>query len=109
MKQKDIEANNAVVTDYELENGEHPVGKLCHISTVTHAYRGYLKAVTPSYYMLDTSREIVLVGSTGELGAYAKTAKAGDARDVIPPDTLDASLIPRSSVCWIISWKNRRG
>ena len=90
---KHMNENNAVVTDYQHEREEFPLGRLVHISTVTHAFRGTLKAVTPSHYWLAAA---VLVESTGEVAAYAKSHKASEEGAVIK----GSIRIPRAAVAW---------
>ncbi len=56
------------------DDNEHPIGQRVHISTVTHAWRGTLLAVTKHYYILDA--DAVLVESTGPAEKYAQDRKA---------------------------------
>jgi hypothetical protein len=78
------DARNVVATDYEAEHGDHPVGWLVHIVTVTYAYRGVLEDPTPTGYWL---REPVKVFDTDELGAYAKTLKGSNEESLGVPRT----------------------
>lgn len=102
------ESINRVVTDYELERGEHPIGKLVHISTVTHAWRGVLEAVTPSYYVLSAEQPVALVDETGAMGSYLTDPKGGNDSDVyVPPKKSGARAtvrVLRSAVSWLVSW-----
>jgi hypothetical protein len=95
---KSINENNAVVTDMELENNEHPIGKVCHFSTVTHAFRGKLVAVTASYMILPPGSEFVPL--TGDIGVYSKSskAKASEAFEVCHTEI----RIPRGSIAWML-------
>ena len=108
-RRTDDDITNAVVTDYELEKGEHPIGSLVHISSVTHAWRGVLIAVTPSYYILDNNRPFALVDSTQEMGKYLANPTAGSPGDAFTPKEGTKSKptirVPRSAVAWIISWE----
>lgn len=95
------EAHALVTTDYERERGEHPIGKVCHISTVTHAWRGVLREVTPSYYVLDSAHPVALVDSTGEMRAYVKAFKGGSEGDsFVSTKTI---RILRGAVSWMVS------
>jgi hypothetical protein len=81
MNNRERTNQNAVTTDSELEAGGHPIGKICHISTVTHAWRGTLAAVTASYYIFDATKPIALVDSTGAMSEYLSdmnAAREGD-------------------------------
>ncbi len=99
------EEHNAVVTDGENERGEHPIGKKVHISTVTHAWRGTLLAVTASYYILDASKPIALVDSTGKMGDYMKTMKAVTEGDEHIPGKTERPVIRvlRGACSWLLS------
>ena len=101
------DAIQAVMTDGELERGEHPIGKLVHLSTVTHAWRGTLLAVTPSYYVLDSSGPVALVDSTGAVGEYlaAPTAvREGDAYTAPAKGPRATVRVLRAAVSWMVSW-----
>jgi hypothetical protein len=109
----DADKANAVITDGELERGEHPIGQYVHISTVTHAWRGWLLAVTPSYFVLDHTRAYALVDSTGPMGDYAVTPTTVREGDEVAPSkgkgkgkgTAPAvPRIPRGAVAWLLSW-----
>lgn len=103
----ETEQRNAVVTDYELERGEHPIGRLVHISTVTHAWRGVLEAVTTSYYVLSTEHPVALVDSTGAMADYlTKPEVASQGDEFAPPKKgrRPTIRIPRAAVAWVISW-----
>jgi len=104
MTHKIDEAMNRVATDYELERAEHPIGQLVHLSTVTHAWRGRLAAVTPSYYVLDNTAPVALVDSTGGIAEYLAAPKAGET--VAPPKRGSGPTIriPRGAVAWMVSW-----
>lgn len=106
MKAEDIHNYNAVVTDYELERGEHPVGKLVHLSTVTHAWRGVLEAVTPSYFVLSASHPVALVDSTGAISDYlVDPTKCSEGDEFKPTKGKRATVrIPRAAVSWLVSW-----
>lgn len=106
MAKSEADSINTVVTDAELERGEHPVGSLVHIATVTHAWRGHLAAVTASYYMLDPTKSWTMVDNTGPVGAYVKKPAASEAETVEPTKKgiQPRMLIPRSAVAWIIAW-----
>ncbi len=97
---------NAVVTDGELERGEHPIGKLVHISTVTHAWRGVLKEVTSSYFILDGNETIALVDSTGAMGNYLADPTEVREGDSFKPGKgkKPSIMIPRGAVAWMIAW-----
>ena len=95
--------HNSVTTDYELERGEHPIGRLVHLSTVTHAWRGTLREVTPSYYILDSTKPVALVDSTGGMSTYVATPTAGSEGDSIAPGTHTVRVL-RGAVSWMVSW-----
>jgi hypothetical protein len=104
-KMSEMEMSNSVVNDGELERGEHPIGVKVHISTVTHAWRGTLLEVTPSYYVLDPSQKIALVDSTGKMSDYMKTMKSVADGDEYSPDAKSRPTIRinRNAVSWILS------
>ncbi len=109
MSKDSDDVHNAVLTDYELERGEHPVGRLVHISTVTHAWRGHLAAVSPSYYILDPTKPVAMVDSTGGIGEYLSSptqVREGDAFNPHPKkkDQSPTIRIPRAAVAWLVSW-----
>ena len=98
---------NRVVTDGELDRGEHPGGQLVHISTVTHAWRGVLLGVTPSYYILDPEKPVALVDSTGAISDYLAKPEAASQGDTFKPSAKGMRptiRIPRSAVAWMVSW-----
>ena len=98
---------NAVITDRELERGEHPIGKLVHISTVTHAFRGVLKEVTASYYILDSLEPVALVDSTGNFADYLADPQAVREGDLFKPNKKKAPptvYILRGAVSWFTSF-----
>ena len=106
MSTKDEEWN-AVVTDYELERGEHPIGKLVHISTVTHAWRGILEGVTPNYFVLSAEHPVALVDSTGAMGDYLANPVVASQGDEFTPSKKGKRAtvrIPRAAVSWLVSW-----
>lgn len=88
----------SVQTDNELEkDAEHPLGRITHISTVTHAWRGMLKFVTPNYFVFETGTA-QLVGDTGDINEYAKNYKSSQEQST----PLNGVIrVPRASVCWI--------
>jgi hypothetical protein len=91
-----------VQTDSELEkDAEHPVGRICHLSTVTHAWRGTLLHVTPSYYVLAPGA--VMVGDTGDIGPYLAAGKTWPegAEESDPTDRVVRVL--RAAVSWMAS------
>lgn len=89
---------NAVITDGQLERGEHPIGHIVHLSTVTHAFRGVLDGVTPSHYLLRKGTvEIVL--SVGDLASYGPKTKPSEAETIA-----HAVRIPRGAVAWEIDF-----
>ena len=89
---------NAVITDDELERGEHPIGHVVHLSTVSHAFRGVLEGVTPSHYLLKKGTvEIVL--SVGDLAKYTAKSTPAEAEKV-----LHAVRVPRGAVAWEIDF-----
>jgi hypothetical protein len=89
--------NNAVVTDMELENNEHPIGRVCHLSTVTHAFRGKLRAVTASYYILEKGSH--MIGVTGNIEEFSKSPKfKAEEQGLVATET----WIPRGAVAWIL-------
>jgi hypothetical protein len=95
----------AVVTDYENENGEHPVGKLVHLSSVSHAWRGVLKEVTSSYYILDGNKPFALVESTGPMGEYLSNPTAMREGDGYEPGKKGKKAhirVPRGAVAWMV-------
>lgn len=75
----------SVITDYEHENGLHPIGRTTHIASVTHAFRGLLKEVTTSYYIFDERSPQALVDSTGIIQEYANTMTNGRPKDLFDP------------------------
>lgn len=100
---KDKNGYNQVVTDMELERYGHPIGQLVHISTVTHAWRGVLEAVTPSYYILSKEHPIALVDSTGPMGDYLNkptNVREGD----MSKKPKGQTLINRGAVSWLIAF-----
>ena len=89
---------NTVTTDGELERGEHPIGHVVHVSTVSHAFRGVLEGVTPSHYLLKKGTvEIVL--SVGDLSKYTATSAPAESEKVA-----HAVRIPRGAVAWEIDF-----
>lgn len=86
--------NNAVVTDSQHEVGDFPIGKVIHVSTVTHAFRGELEAVTPSHYWLKKGT-CVFVHDTGSTTEYANSKKGAD-EEVISVQV----RIPRGAIVW---------
>lgn len=101
------DSHNAVVTDYELERGDHPIGKLVHLSTVTHAWRGVLAAVSPSYFIFSNEHPVALVDSTGAMGEYLAEPKAASPGDEFKPGkkgTNPTVRVPRAAVAWLVSW-----
>lgn len=106
MKRSDEEMRNIVVTDYELERGEHPIGKLVHISTVTHAWRGVLEAVTPTYLVLSSEHPVALVDSTGAMRDYLANPKVASDGDEFEPGKGKRPTIrvPRAAVAWMVAW-----
>jgi hypothetical protein len=104
------DAMKAVALDSELEKNEHPIGRLVHLSTVTHAWRGVLAQVTPNYYVLDSAQPVALVDTAGPTMSEYMTdhlaVREGDlytppkkAKDVVP-----TVRIKRDAVSWLISW-----
>lgn len=109
MAQKTLEINS-VITDQELERGEHPIGKYVHLSSATHAWRGTLLAVTTTYFVLDPDRPVALVDVTGPIGAYLKTGVGGSVEDAFdakmkPAIGKPVVRVPINAVCWMISWE----
>lgn len=103
MNDKQTESYNKVVTDHELERGEHPIGALVHISTVTHAWRGVLESVTASYFVLSKEHPIALVDSTGNMGDYLMKpdqVREGD----LAKKPKGQVRIPRGAVAWMIAY-----
>lgn len=99
--------HNAVAHDAGLESGEHPIGELVHISTVTHAFRGVLREVTPSYYILDNARPVALVDSTGAFAGYFAKPLAAREGDVWTPPKSGARptmRILRGAGSWLVSF-----
>lgn len=98
-------AQKAVVTDYELERNEHPIGKIVHLSTVTHAWRGKLLEVTPSYYVLDSEEPVSLVDSTDAIGAYLSKMTAAREGDTYKPKKSGNPTVRilRGAVSWMVS------
>jgi hypothetical protein len=97
---KHDEAMNAVMTDWEKENGLCPEGRLVHVSTVSHAFRGRLKLVTPSHYILERNAVLVaLTGQTGGKEGYAAT-QVGQEED--QPIEKAEVWIPRAAVSWML-------
>lgn len=101
MTAQEVEQHNAVVTDAELENGEHPIGKIVHFSTVTHAFRGVLEAVTPSYYVLRKGT-VQLIALTGAMPEYTASEKSAG-REV--EEVRTRVLIPRGAVAWSLVYE----
>lgn len=96
-----------VLTDSENERGEHPVGQVVHLSTVTHAWRGKLLEVTPSYYILDPAAKVALVDSTGKISDYMESPTAGSEGDDYTPGTKKPAptvRVLRGAVSWMLSW-----
>lgn len=96
MNDKQKQETNSVVTDAQHEAGEFPLGKVLHISTVTHAFRGVLEAVTPSHYWLKRGT-VSIIHDTGDVAEYSKmkTAQAREMETVVT-----RVRIPRASVVW---------
>jgi hypothetical protein len=91
-----------VQTDSELErDAEHPVGRIVHLSTVTHAWRGKLIHVTPSYYVLAPGA--IMVGDTGDVGAYLAAGKAWKAGAEESEPTSRTVRVLRAAVSWMAS------
>lgn len=90
-----------VQTDKELEtDAEHPLGSVVHISTASHAWRGTLKFVTPSYFVLEEGA--VMVGETGDIAAYCNKKNFATAAEESEP-CKKITRIPRGAVCWMTS------
>lgn len=107
MTDEDRNTYNSVTTDYEKERGMHPLGKLVHISTVTHAWRGILLDVTPSYYILDPDQNVALVDSTGEIGTYLENpvvAREGDVHKPKADSKRPTVMILRGAVSWMVAF-----
>jgi len=106
-KQRDEDL--AVVTDGELERGEHPIGRLVHISSVTHAWRGVLETVTPSYYLMSREHPVALVETTGPMGEYLnKPTMVRDGDELRPKEggISPARLrVPRGAAAWMLDWE----
>lgn len=91
---------NAVTTDGEHERGEHPLGHIIHVSTVTHAFRGVLEGVTPSHYLLKKGT-VEMVQSTGDLTEYGPKSMSREAEaEKIP----FAVRVPRGAIAWEIDF-----
>lgn len=103
MDTKEMNMRNRVVTDFELEKGEHPIGQVVHISTATHAWRGTLEYVTSSYFILSKDHPIALVDSTGAMGEYFAKPTAVRAGDAVEKPSARV-FIPRGAVAWMIAW-----
>jgi hypothetical protein len=97
MKQRNLE--NAVIADAENTSGEHPVGRVVHLSTVTHAWRGKLEAVTASYYIFEPGAELIL--STGEIGAYGTSETSRPVEGEKCPARV---RVLRGAVAWLIEY-----
>lgn len=103
----EAESVNRVVTDGELERGEHPIGKLVHVSTVSHAWRGVLECVTASYFVLSPDHTYALVDSTGAIDDYVSRPEASSTGDVVAPRRSGKRAtirIPRTAIVWVMSW-----
>lgn len=99
-EQQKINEENAVVTDMQQEAGEFPLGRTIHVSTVTHAFRGTLKEVTPSHYILQKGT-CEIIHDTGEVTTYSKS-KVSTPRE---GEKVDCEVrIPRGSVAWEFCW-----
>lgn len=72
-KNKNKQENNLVAVDLMLELGEFQIGRTYHISTVTHAWRGEVVALTPFAVYLKNARLIAL---TGDTSVYSQRADA---------------------------------
>ena len=94
---------NAVVTDQQHEAGEFPIGKVVHFSTVTHAFRGVLEAVTPSDYWLKRGTASI-IHDTGDVSEYS-TAKDSNARESEEVHRAAQIQIPRAAVAWKMVWE----
>lgn len=91
-----------VQTDAELtKDAEHPIGREVHISTVTHAWRGILKHVTPNYFVFESGA--VMVGDTGDVSAYLKNGKKWTAGQEESEPCAKVVRVLRASVAWIAS------
>lgn len=88
---------NQVITDNENETGEHPIGKVVHMSTVTHAFRGRLVCVTASYYIL---ADASIVHDTGAVAAYRKNQRSASESE--EEHIGDGVRVLRSAVVWCI-------
>lgn len=96
---------NLVVTDMELELNIHPIGKVVHLSTVTHAWRGTLLSVDSTYYVLDASKPVALVDETGPMAEYMTSMTKVYQGDAFEPGkkTAPTVRILRAAVAWMIS------
>lgn len=99
-EQQRINEQNAVVTDAQLESGEFPLGRMVHISTVTHAFRGYLENVTPSHYILKKGT-CEVIHDSGEVTPYSESATSKPREG----ERVACQVrIPRGSVAWEFCW-----
>ena len=96
MNDKQKQETNSVVTDAQHEAGEFPLGKVVHLSTVTHTFRDVLEAVTPSHYWLKKGT-VSIIHDTGDVTPYSEKADS-KARE---SETVSCRVrIPRTSVAW---------
>jgi hypothetical protein len=93
---------NSVVTDAQHMAGEFPIGRVIHVSTVTHAFRGELEAVTPSHYWLKKGT-VSIIHDTGDVTPYSKS-KDSEARESEKVNT--RVRIPRGSIAWELEFES---
>ena len=85
-----------VATDAQLEREPHPIGHLMHYSTVTHAWRGVLEAVTASDYVLAPGAS--LFRETGPMADYSPRTKPDDGDGEVPYRV----RVARGAVAWSV-------
>lgn len=82
---------------------EHPVGHEVHIATVTHAWRGVLKDVTPSAYVFDERYPVSVIDSTGAIEDYLASPKVVHPGDTHVPNAKFRQMrLNRGAWTWMV-------
>ena len=74
---------------------EHPIGKVIHLSTVTHGWRGILVHVSETHYYLAKAH---MVNGTGRIKDYTDNGLSGGSEE--SPELGGLCRIPRGAVAW---------
>lgn len=84
-----------VRADREQENSEHPLGKVLHLNTVTHGFRGILAHVSETHYYLAKAH---MVNGTGKIASYFAAGLAKGEEE--SPELPGIVRVPRGAVAW---------